>query len=89
MFLQLQRKYFKERKLLRKIEIFGDNRKILVEELRNDKNEIMFIILFLLDSKFFSDIDCDDFLNLTNRLDGFLSILVVLDYKLYWLIKIN
>lgn len=89
MFSQLQRKYSKERKPSRKIEIFGDNRKILAEESRNDKNETMPTTLPLLDSKSFSDIDCDDFLNLTNRLDGLSPTPAVLDHKLHWPTKTN
>lgn len=89
MFSQLQRKYSKERKPSRKIEIFGDNRKILAEESKTDKNETTPTTLPLLDSKSFSDIDCNDFLNLTNRLDGLSPTPAVLDHKLHWPAKTN
>ena len=89
MFSQLQRKYSKERKLSRKIEIFGDNRKILAEEPKTDKNETTPTTLPLLDSKSFSDIDCNDFLNLKNRLDGLSPTPAVLNHKLHWPTKTN
>ena len=89
MFSQLQRKYSKERKLSRKIDIFGDNRKILTEEPKTDKNETMPTTLPLLDSKSFSDIDCNDFLNLKNRLDGLSPTPAVLNHKLHWPTKTN
>ena len=89
MFSQLQRKYSKERQLSRKIEIFGDNRKILAEEPKTDKNEITPTMLPLLDSKSFSDIDCNDFLNLKNRMDHLSPTPAVLDHKLHWPTKTN
>lgn len=80
---QLQRKYSKARKISRKLEIFGDNRKLLTEESRV-VNENKPTVLPLLDSKSFSEIDCNDFLNLKNRLDGLSPAPAVLDYKLHW-----
>lgn len=85
---QLQRKYSKARKISqsqsRKIEIFGDNRKLLNEDSKAIKNENTPTILPLLDSKSFSDIDCNDFLNIKNRLDGLSPAPAVLDHKLHW-----
>ena len=89
MFSQLQRKYSKERRPSRKIEIFGDNRKILAEELKTAKNETTPTTLPLLDSKSFSDIDCNDFLKLANRLDSLSPTPAVLDHKLHWPTKTN
>lgn len=81
---QLQRKYSKAREISRKIEIFGDHRKILAEESKTDKNETTPATLPLLDSKSFSNIDCNDFLNLKNRLDSLSPAPAVLDHKLHW-----
>lgn len=83
MTFQLQRKYSKARKISRKIEIFGDNRKLLTEESKV-VNENKATVLPLLDSKSFSEIDCNDFLNLKNRLDGLSPAPAVLDHKLHW-----
>lgn len=80
---QIQKKYSKARKISRKIEIFGDNRKLLTEESKID-NENKPTILPLLDSKSFSEIDCNDFLNIKNRLDGLSPAPAVLDHKLHW-----
>ena len=80
---QLQRKYSKARKIAHKIEIFGNNRKILAEESTNDNNETTPATLPLLDSKSFSDIDCNDFLNLKNRIDNLSPAPAVLDHKLH------
>ena len=80
---QIQRKYSKARKISRKIEIFGDNRKLLTEESKI-VNENKTTILPLLDSKSFSEIDCNDFLNVKNRLDGLSPAPAVLDHKLHW-----
>ena len=83
---QLQKEYSMARKISHKIDIFGDNRKILAaEESKTDKNETTPASLPLLDSKSFSDIDCNDFLNLKNRLDCLSPAPpAVLDHKLYW-----
>lgn len=81
---QLQRKYSKAREISRKIEIFGDHSKILAEESKTDKNETTPATLPLLDSKSFSNIDCNDFLNLKNRLDSLSPAPAVLDHKLHW-----
>ena len=81
---QLQKRYSKAKKISHKIEIFGDNKEILVEESKTDKNETTPATLPLLDSKSFSDIDCNDFLNLKNRLDNLSPAPAVLDHKLHW-----
>ena len=81
---QLQRKYSKAKKISHKVEIFGDNKKILAEESRIDDNETTPATLPLLDSKSFSDIDCNDFLNLKNRINNLSPAPAVLDHKLHW-----
>lgn len=82
---QLQRKYLEARKISHKIDIFGDNRKTLAaEESKTDRNESKpASTLPFLDSKSFSEIDCNDFLNLENRLDSLSPTPSVLDHKLY------
>lgn len=86
---QLHRRYTKARKISlkksRKIELFGDNRKLLTDEsIVNVVTENTPMLLPLLDSKSFSDIDCNDFLNVKNRLDGLSPAPAVLDHKLHW-----
>ena len=82
---KLQRKYLEARKISQKIDIFGDNRKTLAaEESKTDRNETKRATLPFLDSKSFSEIDCNDFLNLENRLDSLSPTQAVLDHKLYW-----
>ena len=81
---QLQRKYSKARKISRKIEIFGDNSKLLVNEESKFVDKKQSTALPLLDTKSFSEIDCNDFLNVKNRLDGLSPAPAVLDHKLHW-----
>lgn len=84
---EINRKYSKTRKIslknYRKIEIFGDNRKLLDGESKVVA-ENRPTALPLLDSKSFSEIDCNDFLNVKNRLDGLSPTPAVLDHKLHW-----
>ena len=86
---QVKRKYSKARKESlqnmnsRKIEIFADNSKILSNELKTIV-ESSPVTLPLLDSKSFAEIDCNDYLNLKNRLDGLSPEKAVLDHKTYW-----
>ena len=85
---QVKRKYSKARKESlqkmnsRKIEIFADNSKILSNEQKTIV-ESSPVTLPLLDSKSFSEIDCNDYLNLKNRLDGLSPEKGVLDHKTY------
>lgn len=84
MLLEIYRKYLKVRKIFlknyrdQKIEIFGDNRKFFNVEFKVDVEDKL-IILFLLDSKFFSEIDCNDYLDL---------IVVQIVFRLYQLFQI-
>ena len=86
---QVKRKYSKARKESlqnmnsRKIEIFADNSKILSNEQKTIV-ESSPVTLPLLDSKSFAEIDCNDYLNLKNRLDGLSPEKAVLDHKTYW-----
>ena len=86
---QVKRKYSKARKESlqnmnsRKIEIFADNSKILSHEQKTIV-ESSPVTLPLLDSKSFAEIDCNDYLNLKNRLDGLSPEKAVLDHKTYW-----
>ena len=86
---QVKRKYSKARKESlqnmnsRKIEIFADNSKILSNE-QKAIVESSPVTLPLLDSKSFAEIDCNDYLNLKNRLDGLSPEKAVLDHKTYW-----
>ena len=86
---QVKRKYSKARKESLqnmnscKIEIFADNSKILSDE-QKTVVESSPVTLPLLDSKSFAEIDCNDYLNLKNRLDGLSSEKAVLDHKTYW-----
>ena len=86
---QVKRKYSKARKESlqnmnsRKIEIFADNSKILSSEQKTIV-ESSPVTLPLLDSKSFAEIDCNDYLNLKNRLDGLSPEKAVLDHKTYW-----
>ena len=86
---QVKRKYSKARKESlqnmnsRKIEIFADNSKILSNEQKTIV-ESSPVTLPLLDSKSFAEIDCNDYLNLNNRLDGLSPEKAVLDHKTYW-----
>ena len=85
---KLQRKFSKARKESTKnnhrIEIFADNREILGDELPKNITEKATVTLPLLDSKSFSEIDCNDYLNVKNRLDGLSPVKAVLDHKLHW-----
>lgn len=86
---QVKRKYSKARKESlqnmnsHKIEIFADNSKILSNEQKTIV-ESSPVTLPLLDSKSFAEIDCNDYLNLKNRLDGLSPEKAVLDHKTYW-----
>ena len=86
---EIHRKYSKARKISlknyqdQKIEIFGNNRKLLNVESKVDVEEKL-TTLPLLDSKSFSEIDCNDYLDLTNRIDSLSPTPAVLDHKLYW-----
>ena len=86
---QVKRKYSKATKESlqnmnsRKIEIFADNSKILSNEQKTIV-ESSPVTLPLLDSKSFAEIDCNDYLNLKNRLDGLSPEKAVLDHKTYW-----
>ena len=85
--VQVQRKFPKVRKESiknsRKIEIFADNRKILSDEPKVTTENAP-VTLPLLDSKSFIEIDCNDYLNIKNRLDGLSPVRAVLDHKLHW-----
>ena len=85
---KLQRKFSKARKESTKnnhrIEIFADNRETLGDKLPKNITEKATVKLPLLDSKSFSEIDCNDYLNVKNRLDGLSPVKAVLDYKLHW-----
>ena len=65
-------------------EIFTDNRKILSDQQAAVVENTGPVKLPLLDSKSFSEIDCNDYLNLENRLDGLSPEKAVLDHKLHW-----
>ena len=86
---QVKRKYSKARKESlqninsHKIEIFADNSKILSNE-QKTVVENSPVTLPLLDSKSFAEIDCNDYLNLKNQLDGLSPEKAVLDHKTYW-----
>lgn len=86
---EIHRKYSKARKISpknyrdQKIEIFGDNRKLLNVESKVVVEDKL-TTLPLLDSKSFSEIDCNDYLDLTNRIDSLSPTPAVLDHKLYW-----
>ena len=84
---QVERKFSKARKESTKntckIEIFADNHKILSDEAKVVADNKP-VTLPLLDSKSFSEIDCNDYLNIKNRLDGLSPVRAVLDHKLHW-----
>lgn len=85
---KLQRKFSKVRKEStennNRIEIFAENREILGDNLAKNITEKVTVTLPLLDSKSFSEIDCNDYLNMKNRLDGLSPVKAVLDHKLHW-----
>ena len=86
---EIHGKYSKARKISlknyqdQKIDIFGDNRKLLNVESKVDVEDKL-TTLPLLDSKSLSEIDCNDYLDLTNRIDSLSPTPAVLDHKLYW-----
>ena len=85
---KLQRKFSKARKQSVKnnprIEIFADNREILENKLPKNVTEKTTATLPLLDTKSFSEIDCNDYLNVKNQLDGLSPVKAILDHKLHW-----
>lgn len=82
---QVQRKFSKAEeeplKINQRIEIFANNHDTLNNNPKH-ATEKATVTLPLLDSKSFMEIDCDDYLNIKNRLDSLSPVRAVLDHKL-------